>query len=310
MSHTAPKSKKRKKDKQPNASSTVQADLYQLDQLVAPAKKSKLKLKRHYAQAIPLAQAQAQAQAGGAMLAPAPVRGLGERQLTNLSASYALPPLDSSFTLDFGGPPKLVRETTQAYGTYAAPANSADSSSGSDSDSGSDSADSGGDAKMEHDDEEAAEASPPEGFVSLAKWEEKSFEQLKHAPMDTWLSYTRDPSTFVSAKAYQEAKEIAEKKNVDVQVVLQEKRGMIPGKRKKTVCKIVGVDHERNSLRGESIPISGARASAVFPNQTHSWDIPASWRGNPKYYLIRPEHHPHNKAKKNLKAAAGQSGFL
>ena len=129
-------------------------------------------------------------------------------------------------------------------------------------------------------------------------------------PTGTWISYTRDPSNFVARDVYLAAQEQAEGEGKSVEDVLREAReakGQGGPKRKKTVCKLVGYDSEQKSLRVESIPITGVRASAVFPNQTHSWDIPEVWRGNPIFYVIRPEHDPKNKPKNKPNKKAKRS---
>ena len=126
-----------------------------------------------------------------------------------------------------------------------------------------------------------------EGFSTLAKWTEHKFSDVVKMAPGTWLSYTRDAS-FLPKEQY----EALQQQAIEQKLSLQELIDATPKKRKKTVCKIIGYDDETERLRVESIPLTGQRASQVFPNRTHSWDIPAHWRGNPRFYIISPEYDP------------------
>ena len=138
-----------------------------------------------------------------------------------------------------------------------------------------------------------------EGFPALTRWNEHPFEDVAAAAPGTWVSYTRDPSTYVPRDVFDQALETARGEGVDVQVVLKRDRKS-KAKRKKTLCKVIAYDEEKQIIRVESIPVTGPRASSVFPNQSHSWDIPRTWKGNPKYYLMKPEHDPKNKKPKRV----------
>lgn len=121
----------------------------------------------------------------------------------------------------------------------------------------------------------------PEGFPGLRRWREASFDELKQLKPGDWISYTRGKWPGHGAAADEASKG-----------------------RKKTVCTFFSSGTKpdgKEFIRVSSIPLSGARASTVRPNQTLSWDIfPAEqWTREPKYYLMKEEEN-----KKRLKAKA------
>jgi len=139
-------------------------------------------------------------------------------------------------------------------------------------------------------------ASETKLFSALNRWNEITWDQAATCPPETWLTYTREVSTYIAPKEYDAACAEAEAKGVDVDVIIAKIKEDRKTKRKKTTCKIVG--REDVAIRVSSIPLSGARASTVFPAKSLSWDIPKAWSGAPRYYIIKPEHHPAVKAAK------------
>ena len=190
-------------------------------------------------------------------------------------------------------PPALRREVTNCF---SQPNSIDDSSTEQDSDSDMDDTEEKTAQDQAEEVKEEQEEKGKEGFATLAKWDERTFEQVCVLPNGTWVTYTRD-SLYLPQKQYDQAREEAKNSGRDLAEVVEAYRKKLPN-RKKTTCKVVGFDAEKDSMRVESIPLSGARASAVFPNQTHSWDIKRGWVGAPKFYVINPEHHPENKKKR------------
>lgn len=129
---------------------------------------------------------------------------------------------------------------------------------------------------------------PPEGFPGLAKWKEVKWQDLTSQPHGTWISYTRH-SGYIPHADFAELKTEAKEQGVKLEALVEKYHVDNPPKRKKTVCKLIGYDPLAKSLRVESLPLSGQRASTSFPNQQHSWEIPELWTGDPKYYLVDPE---------------------
>ena len=131
------------------------------------------------------------------------------------------------------------------------------------------------------------ENDPPEGFKGLAKWSEIKWNEVARLTPGTWVSYTRTP-TFCPPQTYQEIKAQYDA-NPDGKTLQAMIDAAWHPRRKKTVCKTVGYDDQAKLIRVESIPLTGKRASEVFPNQTHSWDIPEVWKGDPRFYVIKKD---------------------
>ena len=220
---------------------------------------------------------------------PAPPMDLLPLLPLTLSTPLGRPPLVrevTSFTeseLDFLKPALSIPSPLKRAKTMLPDDSDSASSSSSDSDSDGDS-----DTEMIDDCDKM--------FSVLARWDEKSWQDARCAAPGTWLTYTRQPM-FLPKAQYEEAKKRAQAEAKPLDEIVEAMKSKLPA-RKKTVCRIVGWDDEKERLRVESIPLTGERASTVFPNQTHSWDIPTGWAGKPRFYIVKPEHHPDNKKKK------------
>ena len=192
----------------------------------------------------------------------------------------SLPPL----TLSLGAPPKLTREVTNMDSPLKKPRPSHPPAYD--------------DATHPISFATHPLASETKLFSALNRWNEITWDQAATCPPETWLTYTREVSTYIAPKEYDAACAEAEAKGVDVDVIIAKIKEDRKSKRKKTTCKIVGHEVGSRTIRVCSIPLSGTRASTVFPAKSLSWDIPLDWSGAPRYYIIKPEHHPATKAAK------------